>query len=347
MGPMQRSIAGREFEASRTRLLVMAVALVLAAYGGYDYVQQREAIDNAVSVEATITGAEIEECGRRGVEYDPVVTFDYRYEGRSYTGDDLRPGDVSSCFSPSEARSRVEPYTVGETTTAYVDPAAPGEAFLEPERSTAPLGLGGFGLLLLVWGLAGAFASADAERDVELYPESEDDTTADGRSAGVTGVDDGPGPFLGVGHERWRSLLKRSMLASFVAVWVSVAAFFLGAVVVADHPFSNGPENLGSGVTNPAWLAALGLLLSLAVLALSVLGYALWSFREYRRLRGRIRGEKPPSPFRNPLRTVALLGADTDELGTYARRVRLTGAAAIVGLFLVAVLLGMVGIGPF
>jgi hypothetical protein len=334
---MERSIAGREFEASRAELVVMALALSLAAYGGYDYLQQRAAIESGVPVEATITAAGIEACpGERTTDYHPAVAFDYRYEGASYTGDDLRPGDAFSCHDRSTAASLVDPYTVGETTTAYVDPAAPDEAFLERERSTGSLELAGIGGLVFAVLLAAGFGvgSYEDREPVALRPAD--------AIGGAT-----PGPILGIDHERWESLAWRSTVGAFAVFLLSGFATPVAALATAEDPFSGGPEPLSSGAADPLGLAVLGLLGSLGALALSTLCHGLLSVRTYRRTRRRLSEPRPPSPFRRPPRLVSVLVADEDELGEYRRQVKAAGGWLAVDLFLSAVVLDVLGIGPF
>jgi len=74
---------------SRTRIVLGLLLLVgLVGYGGYGYVQQSQALSDAVAVQATVTDAGIDrrEAGR-GIEYVPRVEYTYRYRGETYTGD--------------------------------------------------------------------------------------------------------------------------------------------------------------------------------------------------------------------------------------------------------------------
>ncbi len=59
-------------------LLVLAAALVGA--GGYSYVQQGQAIDNAVTVQATVDSAQVERLDAgRGIDYEPEIEYTYDY----------------------------------------------------------------------------------------------------------------------------------------------------------------------------------------------------------------------------------------------------------------------------
>ena len=153
------SIGGKELDPVRGGALMLVLGLAVAGYGGYDYLQQSGAISNAVAVEATVTGTDVESVAQRrgGPEYRPEVTFDYRYEGRSYASSNLYPATFTVNYdTKSAARSVVAEYEEGATVTAYVDPDAPGRAFLERKRSNGPLKLAAIGGLLALIGVASA-----------------------------------------------------------------------------------------------------------------------------------------------------------------------------------------------
>jgi len=62
-------------------LLVCAAALVAA--GGYSYAQQGQAVDDAVTVEATVDSAQLERMdSRRSIDYESEVVAYDRYLGR-------------------------------------------------------------------------------------------------------------------------------------------------------------------------------------------------------------------------------------------------------------------------
>lgn len=140
----------------RGALLFLLVGLAATGYGAYDYVQQSDAVENAVEVDAEIveTGVESSSTNRRsGVDYKPDVQFSYRYEGTSYTGTNIYPASTTPSYdTESAARSALDGYEPGEMVTAYVDPADPADAFLKNQTSNAPLLIVAMGLFFSVAG---------------------------------------------------------------------------------------------------------------------------------------------------------------------------------------------------
>lgn len=132
-------------------LLYVVIGLAIASYGGYDHVQQTEAVRESVEVDATITELSIEAdagtSSNPGIDYEPNVEFVYVYDGTEYTGTELYPATVEREYETrSAAESAVSEYESGARTTAYVEPDEPSDAFLKNETSNAPLvalGIGG------------------------------------------------------------------------------------------------------------------------------------------------------------------------------------------------------------
>ncbi|MDS0222351.1 DUF3592 domain-containing protein [Haloarcula sp. S1AR25-5A] len=132
-------------------VLYIVIGVAIASYGGYDYVQQTEAVRNSVEVDATITERSIETdsgtASNPGVKYEPSVEFEYTYNGTRYTGTKLYPANIGRDYETrSAAESAIEPYERGTQTIAYVSPDEPGDAFLKNETSRAPIiaiGIGG------------------------------------------------------------------------------------------------------------------------------------------------------------------------------------------------------------
>jgi len=132
-------------------VLYILVGVAIASYGGYDYVQQTEAVRNSVEVDATLTEVSIETdsgtSSNPGVKYEPSVEFEYTYNGTRYTGTELYPANIERNYETrSAAESAIEPYEQGTQTTAYVSPDEPGDAFLKNKTSNAPIiaiGIGG------------------------------------------------------------------------------------------------------------------------------------------------------------------------------------------------------------
>ncbi len=135
--------------------LLLLGGLALVGYGGYSYVTQSSAIDSAVDVNATVTSTGVEEVDqRRGVAYAPRATFNYTYEGQSYTASNVYPGPLTRDFGTREAaREQLDGYETGDTVPAYVPPDAPENAFLVRERSNKPFFVIGIGILLALGGL--------------------------------------------------------------------------------------------------------------------------------------------------------------------------------------------------
>jgi hypothetical protein len=118
-------------------LLVLLAGLAFLGFGAVDYVQATNAVGDSVEVEATITEVGVETVSNPAgsgatVKHEPTVAFTYTYDGGTYTSDDVFPGETPPRYEQeSAARDVIEPYEPEMTTTAYVDPETPGQAFLE------------------------------------------------------------------------------------------------------------------------------------------------------------------------------------------------------------------------
>jgi hypothetical protein len=152
------SATGMELPAGITTLHLSAksvylllLAIVLTGSGGYSHVQQGQAVDNAVTVQATVDSAHVERIdSRRSIDYEPDIEYTYRYRGETYTSDQVFPGATIRTYSGrSKARSIVRSYEPGATVRAYVRPSAPGDAFLIRERTPWPVRALSLGSVLL------------------------------------------------------------------------------------------------------------------------------------------------------------------------------------------------------
>jgi hypothetical protein len=321
---MEVSVRGTPVRLTKGTVLIALVCLAGMTYGGYDYVQQTEAVDDAVAVEATIQEASVYHSESRGdSNYHVQVEFTYQFRGREYTGDQLFPGSISKSYDTrSDAQAAIEPYETGETVSAYVDPADPGDGFLERQTITSPfvfVAIGAIGLLLTALNAIGARKPG---ANTGLEPEQTHDTM---RYETLFGVDRDRVLHLSI------RLLKVSILAILVSI-VSVTVILL--LAGAD---SGGPVHLQVGLTDPV-----GMLLGIAMLAVvtllvSILLYSIWSFTEYRRLRERIPAPRPPSPFKHPTRLVTIC-IGNHELDAYGQRIQKTGVAFVVVLGFVGAL---------
>jgi hypothetical protein len=115
---------------SRKSVYLLLLAVALVGFGGYDYVQQGRAVDNAVTVQATVESAHVERIDtRRSIEYEPEIECMCEYRGETYTSEQVFPGaTIRTHPDRSKARSVVRSYEPGTTVRAYVRPSAPGGA---------------------------------------------------------------------------------------------------------------------------------------------------------------------------------------------------------------------------
>lgn len=314
---MQLSVYGISITITPLILIAVALGLGVAGYGGYDYVQQSNAVDAAVAVETAIIDTEIERSAGRGLIYRVTVTHTYQYRGTDYTSDQVFPGTTNPMFTlRGDAERVVEPYEANTTTTAYVDPTAPGRAFLVRETTLAPFKFVGFGGLLSILATLHAVGVRNPGQNTELRPKSESKPTRHET-------------LFGVNRDTINRLSKRLLMITPAILLLSLVAIVL---LVYTSPSSSIQADLG----DPVGLALLTTLVALLGLIVASVLYGVWSFTEYRRLRERIPEPRPPSPFRHPSRLVTILYTN-DELDSYGRRVKLTGFVFTVIAFLVGV----------
>lgn len=336
-------MAGKDIELSRGLLLIVLVAVSLIAFGAYDYVEQRNALENAVEVDATVTASEVvTDTSGRGIDYLPNVTYEYRYDGVEYSSDDVYPGSFSASYDVrSEAEAVVDRYPGGEVVTAYVDPSSPGDAFLRKETSSGPFAFIGIGFVILLFGTLKGRANAEPEPTEEKRPDDTETGWGTETTETRTGSDRGEraSTFFGFDHDRAGKLLKRSIIASFVGLWLSVIGIAL--VALSFYESSEGTPTTRISPFEPAGFVFVAAFVCGCALIASVLGYGGWSYAETRRLR------RSTDAGRRPRRGLAsVLFADDDDLTRYERRLRLTVVSFVVGLFLLAVLLNVLGIIP-
>jgi len=321
---MERTIRGTPVRITKGTVVLIVICLGGITFGGYDYVQQSEAVDDAVTVEATIQEASVYQSGSRGSsDYHVQIEFTYRFQGAEYTGDQLFPGSISQSYDTrSAAESAIEPYEPGETVTAYVDPADPSEGFLERQTITGPfefIAIGGLGLLVTALNAVGARRPG---AETGLQPEQKHASS----------------PYqtlFGVDRDTIHSLSTRLLKVAILVLPASVVSVAL--VLLLAGSGSGYPVRLQVGLTDPV-----GILLGIAFLAgitliVSILLYSVWSFTEYRRLRERIPEPRPPSPFKHPTRLVTICIGNY-ELDTYGKRIQKTGVAFLMVLFFVGAL---------
>ncbi|WP_256300717.1 DUF3592 domain-containing protein [Haloarchaeobius salinus] len=154
--------AGRKLGLVRGGFAILLVGCAVLGYGAYDYQQQSDALQGATTVNATVTETGIEQLPQRrgSPDYRPTVTYEYRYEGTSYTSHNVYPGSAGPRFETrSDAEAELGAYENGSVVTAYVQPDAPGESYLAQQRTDAPLKLVGMGGLFVLVGLGSVLKS--------------------------------------------------------------------------------------------------------------------------------------------------------------------------------------------
>lgn len=151
----------REIDPIRGGVLALLPGLAVTGYGADDYQQQQQALADAVEVDGTIveTGVVAESgSSNPGAEYRPTVTFEYRYDGENYTSHSVFPGETTPNYDTrSAAVSVLDGYETGDTATAYVDPEAPGEAFLLDRRSRGAIIAIAIGAVVALLGVGSLF----------------------------------------------------------------------------------------------------------------------------------------------------------------------------------------------
>lgn len=320
---MDLTIAGRNLSFSRAQVFLLLVALAAIGYGGYDYVHQEAVIDDAVTVNATIKEVGITQGGGRHIDYYPRVTYEYQFEGRTYTGEDIYPGSLSTGYDTrSEARAIVEPFAENETVTAYVDPQSPTDAFLKNERNSGPLYLVGFGVVALgILYVKGRQSSGDSSQS---RPTQQ--TEPDGDLADWT--------VLGVDHDLVGAVCKQLIIVSFVATWLSLVGI---AILLLGSDMSTGSALTHLAPFNSLGLVFVSAFLSGSALIVSLLTYSGWSYLQAKRIQASLGLNRHQG-------LVGLFFAEAETLNRYERRIRLTEFALVIALFLLAILLDILGV---
>lgn len=137
--------------------IILLIGVAVLSWGTYAYVQDTAVLNERVEVTAEVTSTSVKgvDALRGGEQYVPMATFEYSFRGMDHSSNNLFPGSSPPRYQDrAAAESRLAPFPVGEAVTAYVDPAAPGEAFLVDGRSgqaTRYLAFGAF--LALIGGL--------------------------------------------------------------------------------------------------------------------------------------------------------------------------------------------------
>lgn len=94
--------------------------------------QPTRTMQKAVTVEGTVTATDVVSGSTsRGSSYSAVITYEYRFDGQTYTNDDYALVGGPSFVSPRGAREFLESYTAGDRVTVYVVPQNPSNSFLK------------------------------------------------------------------------------------------------------------------------------------------------------------------------------------------------------------------------
>lgn len=319
---MEFSVRGTPVTVTPLLLAALLLSLGAVGYGGYDYIQQSNAVEDAVTAETTVTDTDISVSSGRGVIYRVTVEHTYQYRGTEYTSEQIFPGSIGPMYTArSDAEAVLASYEPNTTTTAYVDPGSPGRAFLEHQTTRGPFRLAGFGGLVAVLTVLRIVGARTPGQGTELRPESEHEQTR-------------YETLFGLNRDSVNRLSKRLMVvAPVVFLTALVATVFL--VYNADS------SSVQVSLTDPVGLTLLTALLAALGLIVALVSYGIWSFTEYRRLRARIPEPRPPSPFRHPTRLATILSTN-DSLDEYGSRVKLTGFAFTVAAFVTGVLVSVV-----
>lgn len=153
-------------------IFVLLVGLGIVGVGGYVTITDAATLDNKETVTAEVTELGIEEvsASRGSTAHVPVVTFRYTFQGMEYVSDRLYPGNTQRQYGDrATAESKLSAYTVGETVTAYVDPEAPGEAFLTDSRSGMGVGSILVGAVVSLIGGIGLYQARSQSRVRDLF----------------------------------------------------------------------------------------------------------------------------------------------------------------------------------
>jgi hypothetical protein len=314
---MQFTLRGVAVTVTPLILLALILGLGIAGYGGYDYVQQSDAVDDAVAVETTVVGTDISRSDGRRFYYRISVEHTYEYQGREYTSKQVFPGSTGPIYTVrSDAQRSIEPYEPNETATAYVTPDNPSGAFLKRQTVFAPFRFIGFGSLLALLTALHAIGARNPGQNVGISQTT-------GREP--TRYD----TVFGFNRDTLSRVSKRLML-------FTPAVFFVSLVTIVVLLLNSEGSSIQVSVADPVGFAFLAALLSGLGFVFGLTLYGIWSFTEYRRLRERIPDPRPPSPFRHPSRLVTIMYS-RDELNAYGRRVKLTGFVFTLIVFLIGV----------
>ncbi|TKX43963.1 MULTISPECIES: DUF3592 domain-containing protein [unclassified Halorubrum] len=314
---MEFTVRGVAVTVTPVIFLTLVLGLGIAGYGAYDYVQQSNAVHDAVAVETTVVDTSISRSNGRRFYYRISVEHTYEYQGREYTSEQVFPGSTGPIYTVrSDAQRIIEPYESDETATAYVTPDNPSGGFLKQQTIFAPFRFIGFGSLLALLTALHAIGARNPGQNVGISQTTEREPTR-------------YDTVFGFNRDTLSRISKRLML-------FTPAVFFLSLVTIVALLLNSEGSSLQVSVTDPVGFAFFSALLSVLGFVFGLTLYGIWSFTEYRRLRERIPDPRPPSPFRHPSRLVTIMYS-RDDLDIYGRRVKLTGFVFALIVFLIGI----------
>ena len=229
-------------------------ALIFSGVGVGMAWHQHSKIENAVAVQAEVTGKRVERResrdsdGHTSVTYAPIVDFTYKYEGLKYSGNDVYPMSVSA--GKRWAHATIAPFSVGQQVQAFTLPNKPHKAFLVRHYTFFPYIFILFPMIFLGIGL-GIGMSSGASVKRPPIPVTRD----------------------GGWFEVWpkRSLAKRlRAYATLSAIWYGVGTVACGHYFVVAWGDTERSAYIGSMIYAALGCVLLGLLVYTALLAMRV-----------------------------------------------------------------------------
>ncbi len=133
--------------------IFLPVGLFVLAWCSWQWKSEESAIRRSEPVKAEVlsTGVQDYTTGsgkNRERHWRPVIRFTYEYQGVPHTSSTVTP--LNQGGSRTWADEIVGRFHDGQTTTAFVDPSSPAEAFLIPARSWKPRAGAAVGALLAI-----------------------------------------------------------------------------------------------------------------------------------------------------------------------------------------------------
>ena len=119
-------------------ILFLTVAVGFVGLGGWLAQTQHQRITTYRPTAATVLASGIErQRSSRGTTYSATVRYRYQIGNQTYESGEIRPLSLGSA-SYSWANEIIARFPVGQHVTAYYNPAAPGQAFLDRRYSFDP-----------------------------------------------------------------------------------------------------------------------------------------------------------------------------------------------------------------